>query len=353
MPKTPFDATPFDPYVIAEIGVNHEGSMERAKEMISQVARAGGHAAKFQTYKADTLASKKHAPAYWDTTKEATTSQHTLFQRFETFGPDEYRELAAHCVAEGIDFMSTPFDLDAVDYLEPLVPQWKIASADLTNVPLLRKVAATGKPVIASCGAATHEEIANSLRILEEAGATQIALLHCVLRYPTPVEIANISAIRPLRELFGDRAAIGYSDHVPPTDAGTVPALKLSLAYGATILEKHFTDDRNGVGNDHYHAFDEAGLKEFTDEVALMKLLAGAGQPDIDTQSAAIQNARRRIVARRDLAAGTVLTEEDLIPLRANVGVEVARWDDVVGSTLAIDYAAGDPINADDIRRPE
>jgi sialic acid synthase SpsE len=349
MSKNAFEATPLDPYVIAEIGMNYEGSMERAKAMISQVARAGGHAAKFQTYKADTLASKEHAPAYWDTTKEATASQHTLFQQFDSFGPDEYAELAAHCVAEGVDFMSTPFDLDSVDFLAPLVPQWKIASADLTNIPLLRKVAATGKPVIVSCGAATHDEISYALSVLDAAGATQVALLHCVLRYPTPVEIANISAIRALGERFGDRARIGYSDHVPPTDDGAVPALKLALAYGATILEKHFTDDRTATGNDHYHAFDEAGLQAFTDELALMRTLAGSGSPDIDTQQSAVKNARRRILAARDIPAGTVITEADIIPLRANVGIEVVRWDEVVGSTLRVARASGDPINTSDI----
>ncbi|MER7796511.1 N-acetylneuraminate synthase family protein [Microbacterium sp. NPDC096154] len=349
MAKNAFEATSLDPYIIAEIGMNYEGSMSRAKEMISAVARAGGHAAKFQTYKADTLASREHSPAYWDTTKEATQSQHELFQRFDAFGPAQYQELADHCAAEGVDFMSTPFDFEAVDYLEPLVPQFKVASADLTNVPLLRRIARTGKPVIVSVGAATHDEIRASLAVLREAGATQIALLHCVLRYPTPAEIANISAIRTLAAEFGDQVAIGYSDHVPPTESGDVPALKLALAYGATILEKHYTDDRTGIGNDHYHAFDEAGLQAFTEELALMRVLAGSDTPDVASQQAAVDNARRRVIAHADLAAGTVLTEEHLIPLRANVGVEIARWDEVVGAALTVDKKAGEPILDTDI----
>ena len=349
MPKNAFEATPLDPYIIAEIGMNYEGSMERAKEMISAVARAGGHAAKFQTYKADTLASREHSPAYWDTSKEATPSQHELFQRFDAFGPKEYAELAAHCAVEGVDFMSTPFDFEAVEYLEPLVPQFKVASADLTNVPLLRRIARTGKPVIVSVGASTHDEIRASLSVLREAGAQQIALLHCVLRYPTPVEIANISAIRTLAAEFGTEATIGYSDHVPPTESGDVPALKLALAYGASILEKHYTDDRNGVGNDHYHAFDESGLRGFTDELALMRVLAGSDRPDVDSQQAAVMNARRRVCTNADLVAGTVLTEELLIPLRANIGIEVARWDSVLGATLLTDKKSGEPILETDL----
>lgn len=349
MPANAFEATPLDPYIIAEIGMNYEGSMERAKAMISAVARAGGHAAKFQTYKADTLASRDHSPAYWDTSQEATPSQHELFQRFDAFGPDEYRELADHCAAEGVDFMSTPFDFEAVDFLEPLVPQFKVASADLTNVPLLRRIAQTGKPVIASVGAATLDEIRDALQVLRSAGATQIALLHCVLRYPTPPEVANISAIRTLIEQFGDEVTIGYSDHVPPTPEGRVPALMLALGYGASILEKHYTDDRNGIGNDHYHAFDEAGLSEFTTTLAQMRVLAGTGQPDVTTQQQAVQNARRRVMAASDLTAGTTIREEDLIPLRANVGIEIARWDSVVGATLANDRRAGDPIREEDL----
>jgi len=349
MANDPFNHSPQDPYIIAEIGVNYEGSMERAKQMISQVARAGGHAAKFQTYKADKIASKAHAPAYWDTTKEVTPSQHELFRKYDAFGPDEYRELAKHCTDEGIDFMSTPFDLDAVDDLDPLVPHWKIASADLTNIPLLRKVAKTGKPIIMSCGASTHEEIRNSLKVLQEAGATKIALLHCVLRYPTPASVANVSAVRSLSAEFGAQTAIGYSDHVPPMADGNVPALKLALAYGATILEKHFTDDRNGVGNDHYHAFDEAGLKAFTSELAEMRLLNGTGVPDTGSQVAAITNARRRIMAAQAIPAGTVLSEDNLIALRANVGAEISEWDNVVGRTLTISKADGEPILLSDV----
>src|SRR3569833_1870332 len=146
------------PYIIAEIGVNHEGSMDLAKRQIEECKEGGVDAAKYQTYKAGQLASK-HSPAYWDTSKEKTESQFKLFQKYDQFGPDEYAALAEHCDKVGIDFMSTPFDAGAVELLAPMVPLFKIASADLTNLPLLRHVAGKGKPVIQSTGASTLGEI--------------------------------------------------------------------------------------------------------------------------------------------------------------------------------------------------
>lgn len=344
-----FERAYADPYIIAEIGVNHEGSLDRAKEMIQAVARAGGHAAKFQTYKADTLASAKNSPSYWDTSQEPTTSQHELFQKYDGFGAAEYRELADFCEQAGIDFLSTPFDLSAVGMLAPLMPAVKIASADLTNVPLLRSVASTGKPVIISAGASTHTEIDWALGMLERAGATEIALLHCVLRYPTPAEHANLRGIEQLRARFGDRAVIGYSDHVAPSADGSLPALDMASIMGARVIEKHFTDNREGIGNDHYHAFDEALLREYVTSLATFRELAGDGSPDIEAQSAAIENARRRIFVTQDIEAGSVVTEEDLIALRANTGIEIAAWDSVVGRRLAVAKQSGEAVLAGDL----
>ncbi len=333
-----------NPYVIAEIGVNHEGSLERAKEMIDQVARAGGHAAKFQTYKAATLAAKTTSPAYWDQTKEATSSQYELFQRWDNFGPAEYAELAAHCISRGIDFMSTPFDLDAVDMLTPLMPVTKVASADLTNIPLLRKIGATGRPVVMSCGASSHQEISHSLEVLLEAGAASVTLLHCILNYPTPQPNAQIGQIQVLQELFGHRVAIGYSDHVRPEDDGTVPAVEMAALFGAVVIEKHFTDNKQGVGNDHYHAVDEHDLRAFMDKLAVYRTLYGKREHNLEAQSAAINNARRRIIAARDLPVGHIITEDDLIALRSNVGIEIAHWDEVIGRVVDSAIAAELPL---------
>jgi len=333
-----------NPYVIAEIGVNHEGSLERAKQMIDQVARGGGHAAKFQTYKAATLAAKSTSPAYWDQTKEPTGSQYELFQRWDNFGEAEYAELAEHCKSVGIDFMSTPFDLDAVDMLTPLMPLTKVASADLTNIPLLRKIGKTGRPTVMSVGASSHEEIARSLDVLLEAGAASVTLLHCILNYPTPRENAQLSQIAVLQRMFGDRVAIGYSDHVRPEDDGSVPALEYAAIMGVRVIEKHFTDNKQGVGNDHYHAVDEADLRAFSDKLALYRTLHGTEDHNLEAQSKAINNARRRVIAVRDLPVGHVITEDDLIALRSNVGIEIAHWDNVVGKTVQAPIGAELPL---------
>ncbi|HWK21380.1 MAG TPA: N-acetylneuraminate synthase family protein [Microbacteriaceae bacterium] len=338
-----------DPFVIAEIGVNHEGSLERAKSLISSAARAGAHAAKFQTYRAATLASAGNSPAYWDVSKEPTRSQYELFRKYDGFGEEDYAALADHCRSLGIMFMSTPFDLDAVDMLAPLVPAFKIASADLTNIPLLRKVARAGKPVVLSVGASSEEEIDHALRTLEQAGATRIGLLHCVLNYPTSPERANLSAISWLTERFGARALVGYSDHVPPAVDGEMPALEMAAILGARVLEKHFTDDRNASGNDHYHAADEHALRRFTKRIAEYRVMSGPGFPVLEHQSSAMRNARRRIFVTRDLMAGSQLSESDLIALRANVGVEISRWDEVVGRVILRAISAGDPITDDDL----
>jgi sialic acid synthase SpsE len=340
--------TALDPFVIAEIGVNHEGSMEKAKHLIDLAAGAGAHAAKFQTYTADKLAAKSTSPAYWDTTKESTLSQHELFQRYGTMRDDDYRELSRYCAEAGVVFMSTPFDLDAVDLLAPLMPAAKVASADLTNVPLLRKIRATGLPTIVSVGAATHEEIEAAIAELLGEGSTtpvpQLTLLHCVLNYPTPREAAQLGQIRVLQEAFGDRASIGYSDHVRPEDDGTMPALEMAVLAGAVVIEKHFTDDKTKPGNDHYHAMDASDLAAFTGRLALYRALEGDGELDLGTQGAAIANARRRVVAARALEAGDTVQESDLIALRSNVGIEIARWDDVVGARLSRAVEEGAPL---------
>lgn len=340
-----------DPYLIAEIGVNYEGSMQRAKEMIDQVARGGGHAAKFQTYKADKLAAKHTSPAYWDTSKEPTLSQHELFQRFDAFGPEEYAELAEYCRQAGVDFMSTPFDLDAVDFLTPLMPVSKIASADLTNIPLIRKVAATGNPVVMSVGASSHAEIERSVAEVLAAGAPSLTLLHCVLNYPTPRANAQLGQIKVLADKYGDRVGIGYSDHVRPEDDGALPALEIAALTGAVVIEKHFTDNKQGLGNDHYHAMDERDLKAFTEKLAVYRELIGDGSLHLETQSAAIQNARRRVIAAVDIPAGKVIAESDLIALRSNTGIEISDWDRVVGATAARPIAADLPLQWEDVSR--
>jgi N-acetylneuraminate synthase len=321
------------PYVIAEIGVNHEGSMAEAKRLIDQAKKGGADAAKFQTYKASKLASK-HSPAYWDTNKELTLSQHELFKKFDSFGESEFIELEKHCRKVGIDFVSTPFDNEAVEFLSPLVPFFKIASADLTNIPFLRKVASKGKPVLLSTGASTLGEVDVAVDTLAQAGCKDVVLLHCILNYPTHNNNAHLRMIVGLKRAYPN-LIIGYSDHTMPDNAMT--SLVAAHVLGAVVIEKHFTYDKTLKGNDHYHAMDLIDLERFTAMTATVHDLLGTTdfKGPIATEVIARRNARRSIVLARSVNAGHCLAANDLTYKRPGTGVSPTHWDEVIGRNVA------------------
>jgi sialic acid synthase SpsE len=327
------------PYIIAEIGVNHEGSLSKAKKLIELAHEGGADAVKFQTYKAERLASRT-SPAYWDLNQEPTTSQYELFKKYDRFGEPEYALLADHCRKVGLHFLSTPFDLEAVDFLSPYMPCMKIASADITNVPLLRKVAATGKPVLLSTGASTLGEIDLAVAELQGGGCASMALLHCILNYPTPYAHAHLNMIPGLARAF-PQYLIGYSDHTLP-DPGM---LILTAAYlkGARIIEKHFTDDKTLPGNDHYHAMDVNDLQRFKANLALLGQAEGMDhKAPLPEEAPARRNARRSLVLKAPVAQGATLTAEVLICLRPAFGISPIHWDEVIGkqatNSLEIDH---------------
>jgi sialic acid synthase SpsE len=335
------------PYVIAEIGVNHEGSLELALKLIDLAKAGGADAAKFQTYKADTLASK-HSPAYWDLSKEPTTSQHKLFQKYDSFGPPEYRALAKHCEEVEIDFVSTPFDKAAVELLDPMMPFFKIASADLTNTPLLRQVAETGKPVVLSTGASTSVEVREAVDTLAKAGCKELSLLHCVLNYPTADENAHLGMITGLRRDYPG-IVIGYSDHTVPDDAMT--ALTASYVLGARVIEKHFTHDKTLPGNDHYHAMDVDDLRRFVLNVSRIDAMIGSDEEKepIESEEISRLNARRSIVLDADVRAGEVLDERMLTYKRPGTGVSPVHWDAVIGRKVVRDLERDHVIQWEDL----
>jgi N-acetylneuraminate synthase len=321
------------PYVIAEIGVNHEGDLDLAKTLIDLAKEGGADAAKFQSYKAGRIASK-HSPAYWDTSKEPTPSQFQLFTKYDKFGPEEYQTLAEHCRKVGIDFLSTPFDAGAVEFLDPLVPFHKIASADLTNVPLLRQVAGKGKPVLLSTGASTLGEIDMAVETLRQAGCKDLVLLHCILNYPCPNGNAHLNMLDGLARAYPE-IILGYSDHTLPDER----MLVLSAAWlkGAVVLEKHFTHDKTLPGNDHYHAMDVHDLKKFVENVALLEEVLGteSHKAPLAAEAPAREHARRSIVIDRDLPAGHVIAETDITYKRPAHGVSPIHWDEVIGRKTA------------------
>jgi N-acetylneuraminate synthase len=320
------------PFVIAELGVNHEGSLERAKQMIEEAAAAGADCVKFQTYKAELLAAHE-SPAYWDLTLEPTRSQLELFKKYDCFNGPDYVALAEHARLCNVAFASTPFDLAAVEMLAPLVPFYKIASADITNEQLLLACASQGKPVVLSTGASYLSEIDAAVRLLRRfLPASEIAILHCVLSYPTAVADANLRAIEHLVEVFPGHP-IGYSDHTQPDDAMLV--LTRAAMLGASIIEKHFTYNKSLPGNDHYHAMDAQDLKRFRSGLALLQDADGSAIKTVyPPEEISRRNARRSLVAVRSLPLGHVLTRDDLMAKRPANGLPPADLDWVVGKRL-------------------
>lgn len=320
-------------YLIAEAGVNHEGSLQEAIDMVKEAAAAGANAIKFQTYKAEWIASK-HSPAYWDLSQEPATSQYELFKRYDKFGEREYTILAEECEKHKIDFLSTPFDFRSAEYLAPLMKKFKISSSDLTNLPFLRFIASFGKPILLSVGAATYSEISQAVEVLEQEGCSDITLLHCVLSYPTKDEDANLQMITRLKEMY-PQYQIGYSDHTRPDQS----MLILTTAYmlGATVIEKHFTLDKKKKGNDHYHAMDPSDIRKFRENIALLdKIIGNDFTRPLACESEARKYARRSIVAAKDIQAGEVITEQHITYKRPGTGISPEFSPIVVGRTAKV-----------------
>lgn len=330
------------PYLIAELGVNFYDTakalnitpLEAAKMYIDKAKEANIDAVKFQSYKADTIVSK-NSPAYWDTTKEPTKTQHELFKKHDSFGEKEYIELCKYCKTIDIDFMSTPFDYASADYLEPLVDIYKISSSDLSNIPFLKHIAKKHKPIFLSTGASYLSEIENAVRAIKEEGCDDICLLHCVLSYPTKNEDANLSVIKSLKEVFTD-CVIGYSDHTIPDENMTI----ISSAYllGAKVIEKHFTLDKTLKGNDHYHAGDPNDFKKIVNNLKLIDTVLGSPKITVlDCEKIPRREARRSLVLTRNLKAGDSIRKEDLMPKRPGTGISPEYINLVIGRKVKND----------------
>lgn len=328
--------------LIAEIGVNYYdiakklniSAMDAAKMMVLEAKNAGIHAVKFQTYKAGTLASK-NSPSYWDTSEESTTSQYELFKKFDAFGEKEYRILKEFCAQVGIEFCSTPFDFESVDYLDDLMNFYKISSSDLSNLPFIEYIAKKNKPILLSIGASNLDEIQNAVEVIHKHNDKKLTLLHCVLEYPTPYEHANLAKIASLKRAFPDEY-IGYSDHTKPDYSCNV--IKTAYLLGAQVVEKHFTLDKALPGNDHYHAMDVRDAEDILHQIHYIETIKGNGELTcLESESAARLNARRSIVAACDISKGTVVTEQMLTFKRPGSGISPSDIADVIGKNASED----------------
>lgn len=314
------------PFVIAEAGVNHEGSMDLAKRLIHEAAEGGADAIKFQTYKADKIASKE-SPYYWDLSQEPTTSQFELFQKYDSFWKGEFETLKTICDQAGIEFMSTPFDVESAKFLNDLMNCFKISSSDLTNKPFIQFMCDFKKPIILSTGASHLWEIAEAVSWIEDKG-NPLALLHCVLNYPTPDPNAHLGMITHLKEQFPQHI-IGYSDHTLPKD---MLSMEVATLLGARLIEKHFTHDKTLPGNDHYHAMDKDDLKHFYERFERIETLLGSFDiKALEEEAPARKNARRSLVAACDIPVGKIIEESDLTFKRPAFGVSPRLIDEVVG----------------------
>ena len=320
------------PFVIAEAGVNHEGSIDIAKRLIDEACEGGAHAIKFQTYKAATLASKD-SPAYWDTTKEPTTSQYELFKRHDSFWKGEFETLKKHCDSAGIEYLSTPFDVESAGFLNDLMDVFKISSSDITNKPFIQYLCSFNKPIILSTGAAYPHEIMEAVSWIE-AFNLPLALLHCVLNYPTADENAGLGMIPTLKNLF-PRHIIGYSDHTMP---GDMKVLEMATLLGARILEKHFTHDKTLPGNDHYHAMDSRDLARFMASLRHTQATIGKDAlTSLPSEEPARKNARRSLVTARSLHQGQIIQAGDLTWKRPAHGISPRNFDEVLGMKARCD----------------
>lgn len=318
------------PYIIAEAGVNHEGSMDLAKRLINEAQEGGAHAIKFQTYKADTIASKD-SPYYWDITKEPTRSQHELFKKYDKFWKKEYEELKVYCDKVGIEFMSTPFDVESAKFLNELMPVFKISSSDITNFNFIELQCSFNKPIILSTGASHLWEVQEAVDIIERNG-NKLCLMHCVLNYPTPNKNANLGMILDLKRKFPQHVP-GYSDHTLPQEMEVIHS---SVLLGAAVIEKHFTHDKSLPGNDHYHAMDKKDLQTFWKRwETTQELLGGFKLTSLSDEEPARKNARRSLVAAKEIKQGKVIEASDLTWKRPAHGISAKWYKDLIGKTAA------------------
>ncbi len=316
--------------IIAEAGVNHNGSMELAKKLIDEAVLANCDYIKFQNFVAEKMTSKSANKAdYQNKTTDKDESQLDMLKKLE-LTKEGTLELKAYCEKVGIKFLSTPFEEESLELLlEVGIDLIKIPSGDLTNLPFLRAINKKGLPVILSTGMATLDEIRESLALLKDC---DVSLLHCTTEYPCPFEDVNLNAMQTMKEEFN--LPIGYSDHTAGIE---VPIAAVAL--GATIIEKHFTLDKNMEGPDHKASLEPYELKAMVSAIRnIEKSLGSFDKKPSPSEEKNIAIARKSIVAKKSIAKGEIFSEENLITKRPGNGVSPMKWDSVIGSTATRNY---------------
>lgn len=322
--------------IIAEAGVNHNGSLDIAKQLIDKAVEAGVDIIKFQTFKSEKLVSKaaKQAEYQQRNIGKKDESQLAMLKKLE-LSPSAHKELMDYCREKGIRFFSTAFDMDSIDYLHSLnLGLWKIPSGEITNYPYLRKIAQYHEPIILSTGMCELSDIEATLKVLVGFGVKkeQITILHCNTEYPTPYSDVNLRAMLEIRDRFG--VQVGYSDH---TQGIEVPIAAVAL--GASVIEKHFTLDKNMEGPDHKASLEPDELKAMVCAIRNVEQTLGSGHKTIsESERKNIEIARKSIVAACPIKKGELFTEENLTVKRPGNGISPMRWSEVIGKTAAKDF---------------
>jgi sialic acid synthase SpsE len=321
------------PYFIAEVGVNHENNLNLAEKIIKQASIGGASAVKFQTYKAELLASKK-SPAYWDTSKVKIDSQFKLFKKFDKLRDSDYIKLKNICDFYKVDFLSTPFDNNSALMLNKLVKYFKIASADINNKPLLDCILKFNKPIIFSTGASHQKEIDYTYNYLKNKNnKIDIAILHCILSYPTHYNDCNLNAINFFINRYKD-SFIGLSDHTIPDENMII----LTKAYelGAVIIEKHFTEVKlkGKKNNDHFHSINFIDLKKFFENIKILKQINNNKfnkRLVLKCEEKSRRFARRSMYTLNKIKKGEILNQMNIIPKRPGFGISPLHVDKLYG----------------------
>lgn len=326
-------------YIIAEAGVNHNGNLELAKKLVLAAKETGADAVKFQTFKAENLVTQNAKKAAYQIENTGNEdSQYKMLKKLE-LAYDEFAALKAFCDELGIEFISTPFDFDSIDFLESIgVDIFKIPSGEITNYPYLVRVAKTGKKIILSTGMSTMQEVKDCINILQKNGAEEIFVLHCTTEYPADVHDVNLRALYSLQREC--KLPVGYSDHTDGIEISVAAA-----AMGARIIEKHFTLDKNMDGPDHKASLEPAELKTLVQAVRNVEAALGDGlKKPSDAEKKNIAIVRKSIVAKTAIVAGEIFTENNITTKRPGTGISPMYWNEIIGKKAKRNFAADEMI---------
>lgn len=326
--------------IIAEAGVNHNGKLSIAKQMVLAAKEAGADYIKFQTFYPKALVSEYAEKAdYQKKDMEDMESQLEMLERL-SLSHDDFIGLKDYCQEQGIGFLSTPFDMESVRFLDKLnMDFWKLPSGEITNLPYLLEIAKTGKPVVMSTGMCELKEIEAAVTCLKKGGVKELILLHCNTEYPTPMEDVNLKAMLTLRKVFS--LAVGYSDH---TQGIEIPIA--AAAMGACVLEKHFTLDRMMKGPDHSASLEPGELKEMVRAVRNVERAIGTGnKKPSESEKKNMEVVRKSIVAKCEIAKGEIFSEENLAVKRPGIGISPMKWFEIIGKRAERDFKADEIIS--------